>query len=111
MMFLPFARHRGEGDVTVGALAVDASMRGQGVGTRLMGAVFDGARERGCRSVSLEVVDTNPGARRLYERLGFVAIGTRRCPYVCRRLGFSAVTMMVKGIACSEGGAPSSDPT
>jgi GNAT superfamily N-acetyltransferase len=98
MMFLPFARHRRAGDLAVGALAVDVAMRGKGVGTRLMAAVFDWACARDFQSVSLEVVDTNPGARRLYERLGFVAVGTRRCPYLCRRLGFSAVTMMVKKV-------------
>jgi GNAT superfamily N-acetyltransferase len=98
MVFLPFARHRREGDLTVGALAVDAPMRGKGVGTRLMEAVFDWARERGFRSMSLEVVDTNPFARRLYERLGFVPIKTQQLPNLFHRLGFSAVTVMVKEI-------------
>jgi GNAT superfamily N-acetyltransferase len=96
VLFLPFARHRGEGDLTLGALAVAASMRGQGVGTQLMEAVFDWACEKGFRSVRLEVVDTNPLARRLYERLGFVALRTQRLPFFFNRLGFSAVTLMVK---------------
>jgi ribosomal protein S18 acetylase RimI-like enzyme len=63
-----------------------------------MEAVFDWARERGFCSLSLEVVDTNPIARRLYERLGFVPIRTQELPYPFRRLGFSAVTTMVKEI-------------
>jgi GNAT superfamily N-acetyltransferase len=58
----------------MGALAVAGPLRGRGVGIRLMEAVLDWARARGFRSVSLEVVDANPGARCLYERLGFVAI-------------------------------------
>jgi GNAT superfamily N-acetyltransferase len=97
-LFLPFAHHHSEGDLTLGALAVAAQVRGQGVGTQLMEAVFDWACERGFRSVSLEVVDTNPQARRLYERLGFVARRTQRLPSFFNRLGFSAVTLMVKEI-------------
>jgi GNAT superfamily N-acetyltransferase len=98
IVFSPFACHRGGGGLTVGALAVDAPMRGKGIGTRLMEAVFDWARAQGFRSVSLEVVDTNPLARRLYERLGFAPIKTQQLPYPFRRLGFSAVTTMVKEI-------------
>lgn len=99
VIFAPFARHRRVGDLTVGALAVDPPMRGKGIGTRLMEVVFDWARERGFRSLSLEVVDTNPAARRLYERLGFVPIKTQQLPYPFRRLGFSAVTAMIKEVA------------
>jgi GNAT superfamily N-acetyltransferase len=98
VLFLPFARHQREGDLTLGALAVAAPVRGQGVGTQLMEAVFDWACESGFRSVSLEVVDTNPLAQRLYERLGFVPTRTQRLPSPFRRLGFSAVTTMVKEI-------------
>jgi GNAT superfamily N-acetyltransferase len=96
LLFLPFARHTRAGDLTVGALAVDPALRGQGIGTRLLETLFDWAREGGFSSVSLEVVDTNPGARRLYERLGFAVRGTRYCPFLCRPLGFSAVTLMIK---------------
>jgi GNAT superfamily N-acetyltransferase len=98
VLFLPFARHQREGDLTVGALAVAAPVQGQGVGTQLMEAAFDWACERGFRSMSLEVVDTNPLARRLYERLGFVPLKTQKLPSPLRRLGFSAVTVMVKEI-------------
>jgi ribosomal protein S18 acetylase RimI-like enzyme len=96
VLFMPFARHHREGDLTIGVIAVHAARRGQGIGTRLFEAVFDYAREKEFRSVSLEVVDTNPKARRLYERLGFAATKTRRYPYLRRIMGFSAATGMVK---------------
>jgi ribosomal protein S18 acetylase RimI-like enzyme len=98
ILFIPFAQHHREGDLTIGVIAVHAARRGQGVGTRLLQAVFDYALEKGFRSVSLEVVDTNLGAQRLYERLGFVAIKTRKYPYLRNLMGFSAATMMVKKI-------------
>jgi ribosomal protein S18 acetylase RimI-like enzyme len=85
-------------DLVVEAIAVAASMRGKGVGTQLLEAAFDFARQNGFKSVSLEVVDTNPDARRLYERLGFVPTKTRKYPYLRNLMGFSAATMMVKEI-------------
>jgi len=87
-----------EGQLLLDALAVAASARGQGVGTLLLHAVFEFAREHGYRSVRLDVVDTNPDARRLYERLGFAPTHTHHYPYL-RWMGFSAVTTMVKCLA------------
>jgi ribosomal protein S18 acetylase RimI-like enzyme len=46
----------------------------RGVGTKLMNQVLEQARARGI-PVRLQVLRTNPGARRLYERLGFVVVG------------------------------------
>ena len=45
--------------------------RGEGLGTALVEAALDVARERGCKRVELDVSDDNPRARALYERLGF----------------------------------------
>ena len=78
---------------------VHPAMRGKGIGTRLLEAVFDFARAKGFGSVRLQVVDTNPDARRLYERMGFVATATHRHPYLRRMMGFSAVTTMVKELS------------
>ena len=52
-------------------LAVHGDCRGQGVGSLLLAAIDDRARELGCCRVTLEVVEDNPGAKRLYERTGF----------------------------------------
>jgi ribosomal protein S18 acetylase RimI-like enzyme len=97
VMFLLFIVG-GDHDLTIDAIAVTASMRGKGVGTQLLEVVFDFARQNGFKSVSLEVVDTNPAARRLYERLGFVPTKTRKYPYLRNLMGFSTATMMVKEI-------------
>lgn len=53
-------------------LAVTTECRGQGVGTMLLDAVSKRARELGCCRVTLEVDTGNPGAKKLYERSGFV---------------------------------------
>lgn len=54
-------------------IAVREGERGKGIGTRLLSAIQDHARLLRKTSVRLDVIDTNPGARRLYERLGFRA--------------------------------------
>ncbi len=96
VMFKLFVQAYYQTDMYIDILAVSPAMRGKGVGTRLLEAVFQIAGEKGFKSVSLEVVDTNPGARRLYERMGFVARRTYPYPYLRGIAGFSASIKMVK---------------
>ncbi len=96
VLFMLFVQAYYQKDMYIDILAVSPAMRGKGVGTRLLEAVFQTAREKGFKSVSLEVVDTNPGARRLYERMGFVARRTYPYPYLRGIAGFSASIKMVK---------------
>ena len=46
-----------------------------GIGTELARAVLDWARTEGAPTIALWVTDGNDEARRMYERLGFVATG------------------------------------
>lgn len=85
-------------EMHVAAVAVRADLRGQGIGTRLLEASFELARREGLRAARLEVVDTNPDAQRLYERLGFRAIKVKHYPFVRNRMGLSAATTMIKEI-------------
>jgi ribosomal protein S18 acetylase RimI-like enzyme len=80
----------------IAALAVDASERGKGLGSRLLEAVFDKARKEGFHAVRLEVVDTNTGARQLYERSGFSVVETHSYPIQESWLGFSRDHVMIK---------------
>jgi len=52
-------------------LAVLPACRGQGVGRALLEAVERKARECGCVKLTLEVVEKNNRARRIYEAYGF----------------------------------------
>lgn len=52
-------------------LYVVPALRGQGIGTALMAAVVDDARARQCEELSIAVDESDHGARRFYERLGF----------------------------------------
>ncbi len=85
-------------EIRVETLAVRADLRGQGIGSALLAAVEGRARASGGRRLSLDVVDTNPHARRLYERLGFRAVKTTWYGPLTRRAGFSASTRMRKAV-------------
>jgi diamine N-acetyltransferase len=65
------------GAVEIRRLYVRDTVQNQGIGTRLMEAALDCIASRGSPVVVLDVWEYNPGARRFYERHGFVACGTR----------------------------------
>ncbi|MGC4410202.1 GNAT family N-acetyltransferase [Rhizobium rosettiformans] len=60
-----------DGVVELKRMIVDPVHAGKGVGRSLLSAILQAARERGLRSVVLEVGIRNVAARRLYESLGF----------------------------------------
>ena len=87
------------GELLMDGVGVDRASQGLGVGTALFHALFDFARTNGYTSIRLDVVDTNPRARRLYERLGFVPTNTWRLPPIIRSfMGYTVLTTMIKQI-------------
>ncbi|WP_284466934.1 GNAT family N-acetyltransferase [Actinomadura madurae] len=89
-----FERHPVPGQLVMDGIAVDAGIRGRGVGSLLIEEVAAVAAEQDCREIRLDVIDTNPRARALYERRDFTAVRTERTPYLRGLLGFGAVTTM-----------------
>lgn len=81
------------GELLMDGIAVDESARGQGIGTRLFDALFAFAAANDYTYIRLDVINTNPRAQQLYERLGFVAVKTERVPFM-QFMGFTAVTEM-----------------
>jgi len=67
-------------------MMVAADRRGQGVGTALVAAAIDWARERRLHKLTLSVFPHNHAAVALYRKLGFVDEG-RRVKQVRRRNG------------------------
>ncbi len=55
----------------VAAMAIASDFRGKGLGKKMMIQVIEEARERGDRRMVLEVIEQNPPAIGLYERVGF----------------------------------------
>ena len=58
-------------ELVVANIQVAPAQQGRGIGTRVLELLIARAAEQG-RDVGLQVLITNTGARRLYERLGFV---------------------------------------
>jgi GNAT superfamily N-acetyltransferase len=63
-----------ERDAWIGGVGVVASARRAGVGEALMRAVHEEARSLGVERVWLEVIDSNAGARALYDKLGYEVV-------------------------------------
>ena len=61
----------------VNVLAAYPDYRGRGIGSELLTIAVRLARRAGCRGLSIIVSDANTGARRLYERAGYVLEATR----------------------------------
>ncbi|SDT80683.1 Acetyltransferase (GNAT) family protein [Streptomyces sp. TLI_053] len=89
-----FERRPAPGRLLMDGIAVGPGLRGRGIGSLLIEEVAAVAAEHGYREIALDVIDTNPRARALYERLGFTAVRTERTPYLRGLLGFGAVTAM-----------------
>ena len=53
-------------------IIVTENHRGKGFGTALMNAAKDWAKEHNCCFINLDVLVNNPGAIKLYEKLGFI---------------------------------------
>ena len=94
MVLVLFERRPVPGQLLMDGIGVAPALRGAGIGTMLLRGLVDYARSAGYRSIRRDVIDTNPAARRLYERMGFVAVGTQRFAYLGWLLGFEAATQM-----------------
>ena len=55
----------------IAELSVAEAMRGHGVGTRLISAIEEVARERGYNSIGIGVLARNTRVKELYDRLGY----------------------------------------
>lgn len=76
-------------------ICVSAEARGLGLGTALLRAIKDEATAQGLSSVRLDVIDTNPRARALYEREGFKEIGQENLGPLSHVFGFKSSIKML----------------
>lgn len=95
VIFSLYARQPKASELLMDGIAVSRNMRGRGIGTRLLNDLKHYALENGFRTIRLDVIDTNPAARRLYERQGFVPTSTERFGCLRWLLGFGASTTMI----------------
>ena len=70
--------HEIAGEAYIHNIAVLPEYRRAGIGRALLESACDGARERGCEFITLEVRQSNAPAIALYEKCGFVKAGVRK---------------------------------
>jgi ribosomal-protein-alanine N-acetyltransferase len=62
-------------------IAIWPELQSRGLGRHLLEAVLEEARHDGCTQCLLELRRSNVAARALYQRLGFIEVGSRRDYY------------------------------
>jgi ribosomal protein S18 acetylase RimI-like enzyme len=85
-------------ELYVDGLAVAPSARGTGIGTRLLGEADVIARELQLGWLRLHVLEDNPHAQRLYERLGFRVTNVQSFGHAQRWTGFGALISMERPV-------------
>jgi ribosomal protein S18 acetylase RimI-like enzyme len=81
-------------ELYIDGVAVASAARGLGVGTAMLAEAAAITAELGLRVVRLDVVDTNPRAQMLYERLGYRVVKVENFGYMRRILGVGGMTSM-----------------
>lgn len=69
--FMGFSTFKAKPLVNIHDMAVDSSIRSQGIGQALLKGVEHIARERGCCKITLEVLEGNLPAQGSYKKFGF----------------------------------------
>lgn len=80
----------------IDGICVTRAYRSQGVGSKLLAALYREASERGYGSIRLDVIRDNFRARALYERQGFRATRTEELGWLRFLFGFASSTTMVR---------------
>lgn len=81
-------------------IAVDPTFHSRKVGSRLLLTLITEAIARGAETVSLEVRVSNLAAQSMYEKFGFVVVGTRKGYYIETKE--DAFVMVAEGVNTTE---------
>lgn len=94
LIFGFYDRTPGKGELLMDGIAVHRDYRGKGIGGKMLEEMAAYAGENKYEKVRLDVIDSNPKAKKLYERIGFRTVGTQRFPYLRWLFGFGGSTAM-----------------
>jgi len=98
LLLAPLDRSVEDDVLLMDGIAVVPEMRGHGVGSALLDEVQRETARRGKTNIRLDVIETNPRAKSLYERKGFVADGVQSTGLLRYVFGFNSATAMLKGV-------------
>ena len=86
----------GPGDLYVAEIAIDSSLRGQGLGRKVLCEVIEYAREKNLKRVILDADFRNVGARKLYEKMGFNEFNKKRVKFPGFERGMYNMELVLK---------------
>jgi ribosomal protein S18 acetylase RimI-like enzyme len=98
MIFSLYERTIKPGELLMDGIVVCRSDRGRGIGGKLLERLCLFAKEHHYQYVRLDVIDTNPGAKRMYLRHGFEPVKTERFEFLRGFLGFGASTTLLRKV-------------
>lgn len=100
LMDLIFSRKAmSKDELMMDGIAVDSRLRGQGIGSQLFEALMEYGKNNGYKFIKLDVIDENPRAKALYERIGFTKVSYEKVPtFISILIGVTGVTTMVKEV-------------
>ncbi len=98
MLFTMLEHKPAKDTLKLGFIAVDSEQRGKGIGNRLLSYAEGMASQGGYTKMALEVVSSNPDAKRLYEKIGFKESEVMKIGFLRRLLkwDFDTVYGMIK---------------
>lgn len=85
-------------EVLIEMICVSSEFRSKGIGSFLINELFDIGKKENKSKILLEVVNTNPRAKSLYEKLGFQVKKKTNFGFLTKSSGFTSVEFMVKEI-------------
>lgn len=106
-VFSLYERSGLSGQLLMDGISVREDARGRGIGGNLLEQVERYAAAQGLSSVRLDVIDTNPGAKRLYLRKGFRVTAAEPFEYLRWFFGFGGSETLVKQLDSVGQGADS----
>jgi GNAT superfamily N-acetyltransferase len=81
-------------DIKIEAIAVDKKYRNKKIGTKLIKKAIEFAKSKKYKRIILNVVNTNPNAKRFYLRLGFKVINDRYYGFITKKAGYTSISKM-----------------
>ncbi|WP_158617209.1 GNAT family N-acetyltransferase [Falsigemmobacter faecalis] len=85
----------------IDGLSVSPAFRSQGIGRALLEELASLARAEGYRAMRLDVAESNPRARALYERCGFRVVQKQRMPFAAPVFGVWSCNIMERRLSPS----------
>lgn len=69
-------------DLYLAEIAIDSSLRGQGIGRKIVGDVIEYAQSKNYKRVTIDVDFRNVSAKKLYESIGFREFNKKRVKFL-----------------------------